>query len=236
MGRKLEEWTAQVLNTELPALPARLEPGQAVPVAIWRGKHYGAVLFLRLWKNGNVDSDCAIAERAADESWDEPWSSGGGGWIQDPLVRSETGWDGDPVVWLGRSGLGFGADDEEYQAPEPVEPRKGLGISQPLIVRVPEGSSEEETRGLVAAARQQEEQALQRRWDRFDVRTVVGAASMPVAAIEVEQAGRSWRAPIDSPCGAFIVGLEQSGPATLRVLDREGQPLADADGVTERPA
>jgi hypothetical protein len=57
-----------------------------------------------------------------------------------------------------------------------------------------------------------------------------------VAAIEVEQDGRSWSVPIESPCGAFILLIEQPGPATLRVLDAEGRRLEDADGATEHRA
>ena len=69
-----------------------------------------------------------------------------------------------------------------------------------------------------------------------DVRAVLGAASTPVAAIEVEQDGRSWTVPIESPCGAFIVGLEDPATATLRVLGHDGQQLAGADGATEKVA
>jgi hypothetical protein len=69
-----------------------------------------------------------------------------------------------------------------------------------------------------------------------DVRAVEGAASMLVAAIEVEHDDRRWTVPIESPCGAFIVGIEGKGPATLRAIGHDGRPLADADGATERTA
>jgi hypothetical protein len=62
-----------------------------------------------------------------------------------------------------------------------------------------------------------------------------GVASRQVAAIEVEQAGQRSSVPIDSPCGAFIVGLEQRGPATIRVIGHDGLPLPDGDGMTEHP-
>ena len=73
-------------------------------------------------------------------------------------------------------------------------------------------------------------------WAGLDLRALLGAASAQVAAIEVAHAGKTWTVPIESPCGAFIVGLEAPGPATLRVLDHDGRPLADADGATERVA
>jgi hypothetical protein len=190
MGFDIGEATVRVLEEGLPTLPTRLEASQTVPVALWRGERYGAVLFVRLWRNGNVDSDCAITERAANGSWEQPSGWGGSGWIDDPLVRSETGWGGDPVAWIGSTGIGSRAEDENFAVAH-----TGL-----------------------------------------DVRALRGAASSRVAAIEVEQRGRTWTVPIESPCGAFIVGLESPGPATLRVLDRDGQPLADATGETERVA
>jgi hypothetical protein len=166
------EWTVRVLEDGLPPLPERLEPSQIVPVAAWRGERHGAVLFVRLWRNGQVDSDCAITQRRADGGWDEPWGWGGGPWVDDPLVRSETGWDGSPVAWLGTSG-------------------------------------------------------------NDGVRAVEGAASKQVAAIEVEQAGRKWTVAIDSPCGAFVVGIESPGPASVRAVDEHGRMLRESRG---RPA
>ena len=53
----------------------------------------------------------------------------------------------------------------------------------------------------------------------------MGAASQRVAAIEVEQAGRKWLVTIDSPCGAFVVGVESVEPATLRAVDEYGDAL-----------
>lgn len=91
MGRDIGEWTAQILNDGLPPLPERLDRGEIAPIVAWRGTSYGAVLFIRIWKNGNVDTECAIAERAADGSWGEPGGWGGSGWIDDPLVRSDIG-------------------------------------------------------------------------------------------------------------------------------------------------
>ena len=39
--------------------------------------------------------------------------------------------------------------------------------------------------------------------------------------------------PIDSPCGAFIVGFETPGVATVTALDAGGQPVHNREGVPE---
>jgi hypothetical protein len=66
------------------------------------------------------------------------------------------------------------------------------------------------------------------------VRVAEGAASSRVAAIEVQQGGRKWLHPIESPCGAFAVGVESAEPATLQAVDDQGEPLYDADGQPSR--
>ena len=137
--------------------------------------------------------------------------SGGSGWIADPLVRSENGWDGDPVLWLGRTGMGSTAFDQDEEEPWP-EPEPGnLGVSRPLIVPIPEGASEEEARALVDAFMKREEDAAQAEWDSTEVRAVRGAAAKCVAAIEVEQDGRTWTVPAR---GAVVGAGEADGRAT----------------------
>jgi hypothetical protein len=211
MGFDVGEWTVRVLEGGLPPLPDRLEPGgQTVPLALWRGERYGAVVFVRLWKNGQPDYDCAITERAGDGSWQEPGGWGGSAWIEDPLVRPGEGWDGDPVAWLGTSAMSLDADDEWDEATSLGE--SAAAESDAVFDRVDE---------LMVQS---------------DVRAIVGAASQKVAAIEVERAGRSWTVPVESSCGAFIVGIEGPGVATLRPLGHDGRPLPDADGATERTA
>lgn len=39
--------------------------------------------------------------------------------------------------------------------------------------------------------------------------------------------------PIESPCGAFIVGFETGGPAHVRAIDAEGRAVLNRDGVPE---
>jgi hypothetical protein len=232
MGFDVGEWTVRVLEGGLPTLPERLEPGQTVAVARWRGEHYGAVLFVRLWKNRVVDSDCAITERAADGSWEEPSSWGGTGWIDDPLVRSQTGWDGDPVVWLGTRGMGFEAEDESHRGDVLRDKTSPAGVAGNVVWTDDTGTLGPDEAAALAERLLFEEAP----WSGLDVRALLGAASAQVDAIEVEHGGRRWTVPIESPCGAFIVGLESPGRATLRALDRDGRPLPDADGATERVA
>ena len=124
---------------------------------------------MRLWKDGQPDSEVAIARRAADGSWEAP-SWGGGPWIDDPMVRPEDGWDGSPVVWLQHAGQFVHGE-------------------------------------------------------RDGVRAQAGAAAWRVAAIQVEQAGRTWSVPVDSPCGAFIVVMESLEPARLCAVDERGEVL-----------
>jgi hypothetical protein len=165
MGFDVGEWTVRVLEQGLPDLPDRLEPSQTVPLALWRGEQHGAVLFVRLWRNGQFDCDLAITERAVDGSWAEPLGWGGGAWIDDPFVRPDEGWDGDPVLWL------------------------GIGATH-------------------------------------DCLAVRGAAAATVAAIEVEHEGERWQVPVDSPTGAFVVGVENPREPILRAVDDAGRPLA----------
>jgi hypothetical protein len=236
VGRDFEEFAVTVLSTGLPLLPGGLETGVPVPIAVWRGDRFGAVLFVRLWTSGNVDGECTLVERAADGGWGEVIGSGGGGWIDDPLVRNETGWRGDPVLWLGSFGIGLRPDEVDHEPPfVPAHPKQ-LGVSRAQIVRVPEGLDDEEARAHADQVIQQQRRRRETRWDRLDLRVLRGVASTRVRTIEVEQENRRWEVPIDSPCGAFLVGLEQRGPATVRVLGHDGRPLADADGHTEHTA
>ena len=80
MGYDIDAQTVKVLTEGLPALPRSFEPNRTLPLAFWRGERHGAVLFVRLWRNGNYDSECAITERAPNGSWDQPggWAAAGG--------------------------------------------------------------------------------------------------------------------------------------------------------------
>jgi hypothetical protein len=223
MGYDIAEWTVRVLEDGLPPLPDRLERGQTVPVAFWRGEKYGAVLFVRLWRNGQPDSDCAIAERAGDGSWQEPSSWSGGPWIDDPVTRSETGWDGHQVVWLGSQATG---DAAEEGVPEwATEVASPGGVTGAEIVAVPADMPKEEVDAMFAAHEAEFEGRLLEAARQSDFRAILGAASTQVTAIEVDHGGRSWRQPIDSPAGAFVIGIEGPGPATLRALDASGASL-----------
>ena len=75
----------------------------------------GGVLFVRLWKDGQPDSEVAIAREGADGSWEVP-SWGGGPWVDDPMMRPADGWDGDRVVWLHHSGQFTQGDKDGVRA------------------------------------------------------------------------------------------------------------------------
>jgi hypothetical protein len=109
MGYDIEEETVRVLEHGFDGPPASLGPSQTAPFAVWVREPYGAVFFIRRWRDGTFDTDCAITERAPDGSWEYPQGHGGGGWC-DPFDRPPDGWDGDPLVWGGEVGRGVGDD------------------------------------------------------------------------------------------------------------------------------
>ena len=84
-------------------------PARTFAAAMHRGEYFGAVLFLRLWRNGTWDSDTAITCRDG-ASWAYPSSCAGGGWAN-PYHRPDDGWDDEPLLICG--GTGSGMDDEE---------------------------------------------------------------------------------------------------------------------------
>src|SRR6266516_3709637 len=96
VGWDFSEATVRVLTDGLPTPPSSPEPGVTFPVALHRGERLGAVLFLRLWRNGEWDSDSAIAEREND-GWIEPSSCSGGGWPS-PYDRPFEGWEGSALL------------------------------------------------------------------------------------------------------------------------------------------
>src|SRR5262245_60782106 len=51
---------------------------------------------------------------------------------------------------------------------------------------------------------------------------VDGVAGVAAATVEVEQAGRRHRQPLDSPIGAWVAAFDGRVAATIRVLDRAG--------------
>ena len=120
--------TVRVLTEGLPTPPAEPIPGHTFPAALHRGKRYGAVLFLRLWRNGQWDSDTAITQRDA-EGWVEPSGCGGGGWI-DPYERPHGGWDDDLVVVLGHSVESTEEEDGSWSEVVAVEGMVAPGVAQ----------------------------------------------------------------------------------------------------------
>ena len=93
-------WDARdVLRNGLPDPPATPVPGREFAVAKHDNVAVGAVLWLRLWRNGQWDSDAEIVRRG-DDGWEPSGSSGGGGWI-DPYQRPTRGWDGNSLLQMG---------------------------------------------------------------------------------------------------------------------------------------
>ncbi|HSH58786.1 MAG TPA: hypothetical protein VK988_03925 [Acidimicrobiales bacterium] len=213
MGYEVGEWTVQVLENGLPRLPDHLEPGETVPVAFWRGQRFGAVLHMRLWRNGRWDSDCAVTERDAEGGWEHPSSWAGGGWVN-PFERPDDGWDGEPVLWIGRRLLGFDddADDESPRADH---------------LEYMAGETNLELRGSFRRPCRLENLLSE---EDFPIRVQEGMAARVVAAIEVQQGDRKTVYAIDSPTGAFVVGVESPGAAVLRPLGHDKQLLADSEG------
>ena len=115
MADVIPGWTVRVLEGGLPTAPEHLEPGRTHPVAVWRGRRAGAVLFVRRLRNGRYDSECAITERDEDGRWVEPWAWGGGGWVNPaPRLRPGDGWDGEPVLWMGESTTALENEDGSW--------------------------------------------------------------------------------------------------------------------------
>ena len=104
MGWDFAEETVRVLTSGLPPSPPEPSPGLTFAAACHQGDRFGAVLFLRLWRNGQWDSDTAITERSED-GWAYPSACGGGGWLN-PYERPAAGWDGEPIALLGANRIG----------------------------------------------------------------------------------------------------------------------------------
>lgn len=60
--------TVRVLSEGLAPPPQTLERGETAPFALWTHLAYGAVLFIRRWRNDVWDSDCAITAWIAMEA------------------------------------------------------------------------------------------------------------------------------------------------------------------------
>jgi len=102
MGWDFADDTVRILETGELDVPASPVPSLTFAAAMHRGERFGAVLFLRLWRNGKWDSDSALTARAPDGRWEAPGGCGGYGWV-DPYVRPET-WDGRHLCTMGGHG------------------------------------------------------------------------------------------------------------------------------------
>src|SRR4051812_10096951 len=80
----ISDWGSWVLDHGLPALPSSLGDEDAVPVAMWAGHRFGAVLNVQWYvddEDGEKSSDTEVLLfRRSDEGWEEAPGSGGRGW------------------------------------------------------------------------------------------------------------------------------------------------------------
>jgi hypothetical protein len=94
------DWELWVLDHGLPDLPDRLEPGEAVPVAYWRGPLWAAVLELGYMEPEPEDDDGPYLDsdaggfRWSDGDWEPSNGRGGVGWsggveLRRPSVEPE---------------------------------------------------------------------------------------------------------------------------------------------------
>jgi hypothetical protein len=158
----------RVLDDGLPAQPARMTPGSVVPIAVWNGPSFGAVMYL---EDCEHDSFCGTDEhylmmsyayRRVRDGWELPRGGGGTEW---PVGGSTA---------------------------VPFAPREVLfGDCGP--------------HGSLPG------------WTCWIVDGVAGAAARWVELVE----GTDTTRRDIGPSGAFIVVLEGSGPATVRVLDAD---------------
>lgn len=111
MGFSIELETVRVLTEGLTPPPS-LERGGTAAFARWIHEPYGAVFFVRLWKNSEWDTDLAITTQDSSGNWLEPGGYGGGGWWN-PFDRPVEGWEGNPILWGGESSRDLGEDDQE---------------------------------------------------------------------------------------------------------------------------
>lgn len=112
MGFDISLETVSVLKSGFQGPPPYLERGETAAFASWVREPYGAVFFIRRWKNGEWDTDLAITTQDLNGNWLEPGSYGGSGWW-DPYDRPTKGWDGEPILWGGESSTDVADDDEE---------------------------------------------------------------------------------------------------------------------------
>jgi hypothetical protein len=129
MGWDFAEETVRVLTSGVPPAPQVPSPGVTFAAACHRGDRFGVVLFLRLWRNGQWDSDTAITERTED-GWDYPSACGGGGWL-DPYERPAAGWDGEAIAILGSSQVGSETEDGVFDGATAVE-----GLASPDVAAI----------------------------------------------------------------------------------------------------
>src|SRR5438552_425213 len=105
-SRFLDSETHRILSGGELRIPSSLNAGETAAFASWKRGSIGCVLFIRRWRNGMLDSDCAMAELQDDRWW---VACSGGGAAPDPFERPEEGQS--ILTCFGLTGSTLGADD-----------------------------------------------------------------------------------------------------------------------------
>lgn len=89
----MTDWSLWVLDHGLPELPTEVRPGDSVPVALWVGPRFAAVLHVQWLWSEHHDDDVLVNEMEvflqSDGQWRPSLGSGGSGWFDPPLERPE---------------------------------------------------------------------------------------------------------------------------------------------------
>jgi hypothetical protein len=213
------ELTVSVLAHGLGETRTDLREGQLTPVACWRGSNYGAVLFFGLSTDGLFESVCAITRRL-ESGWELPqgWGGGAGGHpLWDDASRSFTrpmrGWDGQPVLWLGVTGLGL------WHSGVRPDAARGEDIDDLRL--------NARRRGFRRAARRHPRPML----GDSDVRVLQAAASAQVSVFEATQDQTGLHLVVEpSSVGAALLGIEGGPTVRVSAKDRTGVDLVDEHG------
>lgn len=112
MGFSIERETVRILKDGFAGPPPSLERGETAAFAAWVREPYGAVFFMRRWKNGQWDTDLAITTQSSNGEWIEPAGYSGSGW-RDPYDRPSAGWQGQPIVWEGETSSTVGEEGQD---------------------------------------------------------------------------------------------------------------------------
>lgn len=100
----VEHLVLDTLRQETPLdPPARIDPGHAAPVAVWRGRDVGAVAVLSRRGDGTLADDIFVVPASRDGRWEDLPGYGGGEapeWVLHRPVSTPPEWNHRPIVVL----------------------------------------------------------------------------------------------------------------------------------------